>query len=198
MADNQMTHVEADRRQGKVIARYLCHRYNNTENNPGRPGSYNFRFLPDKQFATGGTRSEADRQNMVRKHSAVISSLELLQGDEIKYLDSPIQPSASTSTDAPTKPQDLRTLRDIILDLTFPLVPKKNQKITKLFHSVDWARSGRDAGKVVYFTAYKDRAEIAEKLIHILPTFIAWSENKPELQDKWFHPQLDGQDVDFI
>ena len=150
---------------------------------------------------------------MIRKHSAVVASLELLQGEDIKDLDLPIQPAKVASQDCPdsskdpaspalpgntlSQDSDPRTLRDILMALTFPLVPTGNRKVSKLFHSIDWACSGRDAGRVVFFTAYKDRADVAEKLIHVLPTFIAWSENKPELKDKWFHPQLEDAEVDF-
>ena len=122
---------------------------------------------------------------MIRKHSAVAGSLVLIQVEDIKYLDHPIPQAADSSVIG-------KTLRDVVLELTFPLVPTPGQKVSKLFHSIDFATSGRDAGELVNVTAYADREDVARKLISILPAYVIWAHSCPELETLWFHPQLEA------
>ena len=51
-------------------------------------------------------------------------------------------------------------------------MPKGNEKASKLFHSVDFSASGRNAGQEVFFTAFKDRIETAEQIVAVLPHFL--------------------------
>lgn len=62
--------------------------------------------------------------------------------------------------------------RKLILDLQWPLVPKGNEKVSRLFHSVDFSASGRNAEKETFFTAFKDGLETAEQIAAVLPHFL--------------------------
>jgi hypothetical protein len=47
------------------------------------------------------------------------------------------------------------TLWSFIQDIQWPLNPKEDEDMTPLFHSVDWATSGPNAGKtILHLTAY--------------------------------------------
>ncbi len=185
LADNQLATIEADSAQAQTIAYRLTKRFNDSTNNPQRPGNYeNLRFAAEPDYITSGTSHVGSANGMLKKHTAILCSLDLLTTDCIKRLDT-IDPATQKS------------LRTVLCSLTHPLVPKKGQRTSLLLHSIDWAASGRDAGTKVYITAYKDRAPLVRKLIQILPTFVAWYEANPALVTAWFNPQLDPPDVTF-
>jgi hypothetical protein len=92
------------------------------------------------------------------------------------------------------------TLRELLLGVTFPLVPKKKRSAPKLFFTVDYASSGQDKDKgAVYLTAYHDRKELAAKVVDILPAFIEHYYGR-DLAKKWCHPNSMGiiQDITFL
>lgn len=112
----------------------------------------------------GGSKNAQARADLKIKHQTLGAALILMRSTEMKALDTVLtcEPFGPTSC------------RKLILDLTWPLVPtgNDNEKVSKLFHSVDFAASGRTAGCEVFFTAFKDRAEIAEQLVAVLPQFL--------------------------
>lgn len=187
LANNQMVAFEADRKQAKSIAGKLTRRFNPQEDGPlpvmQRPGNYqHLRFLPAPEFVRQGTRGKTNRNAMLRKHQAIVQSLDLIINEDIKKLDE--------ETKMPSG--EIKTLRSILMNLTYPLAPKPGQATRPLIHTVDFAASGRDAGSKVYITAYKDRSELVSKLVDVLPVYIAWEERADDsIIQKWFHPLLE-------
>ena len=100
------------------------------------------------------------------------------------------------SVDAATLNHFHQTCRQFFLSLKYPLVPAPNKTSNALIHTIDWAATGQDAGKRVYFTAYEDRIQIVEKIIGILPEFIRFHFND-ETMTAWCGHQVELQDVEF-
>jgi hypothetical protein len=177
MADNQVVVLEADQDDAKQLKSFLHMNFNKRSNFLERPGKYNLRFVPDKSQMRAGSTGNLNRINTFRKHSAVIQSLSLSKSTDIKRLDSARRINHVTCT-----------LRDIILDLTFPLVPKQDEEGRPLFHTVDYPSSGPDKGQgVVYFMAYHDHADVAEQMVAILPAYINQFVDA-EATKEWFQP----------
>ena len=98
------------------------------------------------------------------------------------------------------------TLRHEILSWKYPLVPPKTQgkshksakedKQQTLVRTVDFAYSGPDAGAKVYFTAYEDRFDLAERLIAILQNFIQWKYNE-DVAKQWCGHGVEVDEVEF-
>ena len=56
----------------------------------------------------------------------------------------------------------------------------KNGK-SRLYHSIDWAHKGQEAGRVVYVTAFDDdRWDVAKGLIDVLPEFVDFYTNNEQ------------------
>ena len=80
---------------------------------------------------------------------------------------------------------------------TYPLIPAQGQTATqKLICMVHFAASGPDAGSKVYVTVYEDQAELAERLLAILPAFITWKYNK-SIAKKWCVHSMETTEVEF-
>ena len=122
---------------------------------------------------------------MLKKDKLVVEALQLVTTDHIKYLDTP------HTTDGGDK-----TLRTVMHGLSYPLVPKPNQKKVSLIHSIDWVTTGEDAGATVYITAYEDRVHTVQNLVNILPAFIAWYISK-EAAVAWLIHQTEEMEVTF-
>lgn len=193
MANNMIVTIEADAAQAATIHRYLNARYNKVKGNVPRPGFSNMRYIPDTSLLNTA-RGERDRVNMLKKHQQVLSSLELLSTDLIKYLDAPVPvDTEKETTDDPSEPQT--TLRKELLGLPFPLTYTKPQT-KRLFHSVDVATSGIFAGMSTWLTAYEDRSDKAAAFLRILP---AWVEtfHGPFALKKWLDHQIEPMEVEF-
>jgi hypothetical protein len=166
MAENQLVHLEADRTQAKLIKSLLYRLFNFKEQNTNRkrPGGYNLRVLPDKTLIKTGNQGDRARHAALRKHQSVVTGLSLIIAEDVK--DEKLDAVHMVAG----KPH---TLRSFIQELKYPLAPKEGEKTTPMFHSVDWATSGPDAGKaILHLTAYKDRAAVAEKVADILPALV--------------------------
>ena len=187
MAFNQLVHVEAESTQARWVNQVVYSRFNRDNNNPGRPGGYNLRYIPSKTFIKTGTDGEKRRREMLMKHVAVVKSLVLIQSEEVKNLDQIY-----------TDPFDASegTLRSFLAGLTYPLAPKENQKVSPMFHSIDMAASGHDMGAKVYFTAYLDRATEAMKLVAILPALVKTMVGEDAAR-QWIHHQCEETEVQF-
>ena len=77
------------------------------------------------------------------------------------------------------------------MGLTFPIIltGMETSKKSFLFHSMDFASSGKDMDElVVYFTAYDNRVDLAQQLIAVLPAFIYYYLGDRSIVKKWFHP----------
>ena len=110
-----------------------------------------------------GSTGALDCIKTLRKHVAVIKSLNIIKTADIHALDTPVTIHGISYT-----------LRDFLIKLTFPLVPLASQTAPSLFHSMDLHSSGRDSGTgIVYFTAYHAHVDLAERLVAILPAFIS-------------------------
>jgi hypothetical protein len=160
-AENQMVSVEVDRTQADAAKSFLYREFNDTEK-PERTGGYNFRVLPAPGYSTTGTNGDRNYANMVAKHVAVIQSLKLMRCFSIKRLHDGYKIGSNEWT-----------LYDILLRMTVPIIPKAGENSTPMFFSIDYATKGDDAKRnCVYFTAYKDNAPVAEKLLSILPEYL--------------------------
>ena len=186
MMARTMTHVEADHYIARTTNCYLNRRFNNVaQKNIPPPGNYKYlRYLPAPTYVTTGGGNL--RKNMLKKHEAVIDSLELITTESIKHLDKEVD----------TEFDGKMTLRTFLMGLTFPLSPKKGAKTKALIHSVDWTSSGQDAGASVMITAYNDRSKQVEQLVQILPEFIEFQFNE-QIRKAWMNHQVILQDVDF-
>ena len=178
LAENQIIKVEADRRDVKTLKHVLYKYLNKQPDFRLRPGQYNVRFLPDKAQMLLGTKGALTRINTLRKHSAVIRSLTIVKSADIKHLDLPVTINGIEYT-----------LRSVILGLTFPLHPPDGEESPRaLFHSVDIPSHGSDAERgIVYFTVYHDQADVAERLVAILPAYVQTHYNS-EAAKQWFQP----------
>jgi hypothetical protein len=186
---NMMVHLEADRHQAKHLKLELYLLFNKVNEDGARPGGYNVRVLPDKSQMRSGTRGARDRVNMLKKHQANTLSLSVFKSFDIKEIDTPQACNHGSYS-----------LRQLLLEVTFPLVPNKKKKAPKLFFSIDYAFSGQDKEKgAVYLTAYHDRKELAAKVVDILPAFIDHYYGR-QLTKKWCHPAALGmiQDITFL
>jgi hypothetical protein len=135
-----------------------------------------------------GTRGARDRLNMLHKHQANVQSLTVLKSYDLREIDQPQQYNHKEYT-----------LRQLLLEITSPLVTNKKNP-AKLFFTVDYAASGTDKDKgVVYLTAYNDRKELAAKVVDILLAFIEHMYRK-HLTSKLCHAAAMGiiQDVTFL
>ena len=132
MAENQPIHVEVDKHQATAFKRLLYGMYNATE--AKCPGGYNIRLLPDQSMMRSGRAGTQKRIRNEIKHQQVVHSLILVTSADISDLDKPFTANGNEYT-----------LRGLVMDMTFPLVPKQGTKGVKLFHLVDMAPSGKDA-----------------------------------------------------
>ena len=196
MTPSQIVHIIADTTQAKQINGYFYRRFNKTqaENNPERPGGYELlRYLPSKDFTNAGSQGLRYREEMIRKHVGVVSSLRLSETTDITKLDE------ITDVSHLQLPNNIThmTLRKELLSLRYPLVPQEGAKTSNLIHSIDWAASGRDTGRKVYITACHDRADIVERLIRILPSYIKWKYDE-DVMNSWCLHQLTMNEVEFL
>ena len=187
MSARTMTHVEADHHVARSTNYYLYRRFNKqTENPPPPPGMYKYlRYLPAKEYVTSGGGNE--RPNMLKKHEAVIESLEMVTIDSVKHLDKEYK----------AEDGQIYTLRTFMMEQTFPLAPKPNSRTKALIHSIDWTSSGMDAGTRVIITAYKDRKDVVYRLAQILPEYVEYAPDEGA-KKAWFNHQTMPQDVQFL
>ena len=165
MVPNQMATVEVDRDQASKVKHFLYTTLNCKE--MGAIGGYNTRVLPVTSQLTSGSQGANNHVNMLRKHQAVVHNLDLIRITSIKQLDLPL-PMGEKGTKY--------TLRQILQALKFPLGNTGATSTEALLHSVDYAADFKNSAKgVVFATAYKDRAEIASKLMSVLPAFISFA-----------------------
>ena len=163
MMESQMAIMEVDRDHLKRVKNFL---YKTINQGPmGSIGGYNTRILPVQNQITSGTSGARNHINMLKKHQAVILNLDLHRVTSIKYLDKPVSIGSNEYS-----------LRQILQLLTFPLRPTEEQTSEPLLHSVDYATDNKNAAKgVVYVTAYKDRSELAGKLMEVLPAYLVFA-----------------------
>ena len=195
MTPSQVVYIIADSAQAKQVNGYLYRRFNKTqkENNPERPGGYELlRYLPSKDFVTAGSQGLRHREEMVKKHVGVVSSLRLSETLDISKLDAVRDVTHLQLPDGVTH----MTLRKDLMLLKYPLVPREGERTSNLIHSIDWAASGRDMGKKVYITACHDRADIVDRLIRILPSYIKWKYDE-ETMKEWCTHQMTLNQVEF-
>ena len=146
------------------------------------PGLYDCRFLPDQAYIRKSPRSAVNRAKAYNQHIGVAINLAKVRSTIIMDLD-----RAVCCTDGVT-----RTLREVLMkEVTYPLVPKANEKTTRLFATADLCTVGPDSGNSVhYLLTYKDREDLAEAFSGILPSHCKDFYGDVALQ-KWFN--LDGQ-----
>ena len=174
LRDNQLPVIEADRQDAKAVKNFLYNLFNTGKTFAG----YMTRALPVKTQLTTGTNGDLNFQGMLGKHVAVMSVLVIIRTYKIAYLDRKLNSGNGTTT-----------CREILQSLTFPLQPKAGETTKPLLHSVDHATSGNDKKTgVVYITTYKDRADLAERLIDILPKYLAFRFDHT-LAMQCIHPQ---------
>ena len=193
MQDNQLAAVMTDATQTKEVANYLYRRFNAPAPNVGRPGGYDFRFLPEKEYTTTGSQGSKNRQDMFKKHRAIIASSRLRATFEAKHLDLELDLSNVVAG------MSCATLRLEIMSWRYPLVLPADTvpgPANQLIRTVDWAYSGPDAGAKIYITAYEDRIDLAERLIGILPNFIQWKYGE-DVAKQWCGHIVETNEVEF-
>jgi hypothetical protein len=111
---NTMIHLEVNQTQAKLLKQELYQLFNKVEDNKVRPGGYIFRVLPDKAQMRSGTRGSQFQINKLHKHQANVLSLVVLKSYNIKDID--YNQGCNHGS---------YTLRELLLSITFLLVPKK-------------------------------------------------------------------------
>ena len=179
LATNQLVRIDVDHGDVKPLKAILYATFNKQHNFKLRPGQYNMRFLPEKNHVRYGNRGRKTRMDTLKKHAVVIKSLTIIKSSDIKRLDEPFSKNGTSYT-----------LRSLLHDLTFPLIPESESSPSRpLFHTMDYPSNGPDAGKnVIYFTAYHNRAETAERLVEILPAFIHFKLGMEAVKE-WCYPE---------
>ena len=205
-SNNQIIHFECDRSQAKNACRCLNMTYNKTPKAADRPGGYKIRFAPDPKIITTGSNAVQGLVNLRKKHQAVVASLGAVTTEEIKELDKEC-----------TIRDERVTLRETLMQLTYPLAPKPGQKTSPLLNSIDWVSSGRNADTEVVATALLDRFTTVQRLFKVLPQFVLFLHEDPPNDDsdkdenpeekvfdiehplvkEWFHPQFEVGIVEF-
>jgi len=164
MAVNQPVCIEVDRSQASKLKLLLYKLFNKNPLAKNRPGKYNILFLLAEDQMHTGSDGTKEHQKAFRKHKLVLQSLTLVKAhtEEImQELDKPFHANGTSYT-----------LRDVILDIPFPLVFDKDSRY-KLFNSVDVASKGEDVKQgFVYLTTYKDRSDIAKGAVAVLPAYV--------------------------
>ena len=182
LATNRLIHIEVDKKQARGFKAVLYQEFNKKTDPYDRPGGYNIRLLPDQTQLIRGTSGNKLRINTLRKHEAVVKSLDLIKSDDVKELDKGYNKNGNRYT-----------LRSILQETTFPLVPKQGQTPKPLFFSIDCAPNGDDAKQgVTCFTAYANRSTLANQLVQILPTYIKFILGDEQAVKEWFHPFVLG------
>jgi len=127
------------------------------------------------------------RQQALRKHKLVIQSLTLVKAhteEIIQELNKPHQANGASCT-----------LRDIVLDIPFPLVFDAETQC-ELFNSVDVASKGEDANQgFVCFAAHKDHSDIAKGAVAAPPAHVRHLLGN-EAVKLWFASPEIGRDID--
>jgi len=186
MAVNQPICIEVDRSQASKLKLFLYKLFNKNPLGKIRPGKYNILFLPAEDQMHTGSDGTRERQKAFRKHKLVLQSLTLVKAhteEIIQELDKPFQANGTSYT-----------LRDVILDIPFPLVFDEDTKY-KLFNSVDVASKGEDAKQgFVYFTTHKDRSDIAKGAVAALPSCVRHLLGN-EAVKLWFASPEIGRDI---
>lgn len=176
LAESQIVHIEVDSADAKHLKKIMHSGFNKRNDNPMlRPGSYCFRFQPDKKQMRPGTDGDKTRNNCLRKHSSIVTKLTLITSFDIKELDKPVASNGQEYS-----------LREFLLTLTAPGQSKSDGSPRPAFHTVDRSCQGRDRGKAVYFTAYVDIAGYAEGIVGVLPALVHALLGK-EATMAWFH-----------
>ena len=161
LRDNQLPVVEADIADAKKVKKFLYACFNGE----GKTlGGYNTRTLPVFDQIITGSDGKNKYNRMLGKHVAIVNNLVLMRVTTI-----------STLNELVNTGHGKECLRTVLGTITYPLCPPQDSTPQKLFHSMDFATSGSDARSgVVYFTAYKDRADLAERLLDILPAYLVF------------------------
>lgn len=180
MASNQIVTIECHKPEATLVKNFLYQLFNQGKQNQERPaqrlGHYNTRALPVPSQIKSGTKGSLNQIKTLRKHQAILSSCKVAKSSDISNLTNPVDIEGKQYT-----------LLDILHTLTYPLCPAEGTKSSPLFHCIDRASSGRDMSQgIVYFVAYKDRFEIVEKLVAVLPQFIEFRFNR-QVAEKFFH-----------
>jgi hypothetical protein len=176
LAESQMVHIKVDSAHAKLLKKVLHAGFNVRDSSPMiRPGSYGFRFQPDKTQMRPGTDGEEKRNKCLRKHSGIVQKLTLITSFDIKELDKPIVTSGQEYS-----------LQEFLLTLNVPGQNKADGSPCSAFHSVDRSCQGKDRGKAVYLTTYVDIASYAESLVGVLPALVTALLYK-QAALSWFH-----------
>ena len=175
--ENQLLKIDVDRDDVKRLKAVLYTFINKPTNFWHRPGQYKTRFCPNKAQMRSGSTGTMDCIKTLRKHVAMIKSLNIIKTEDIHLLDTPVTLHGKSYV-----------LRSFLIELTHPLVSTSQDPAPSIFHSMDLPSSGQDHGKgIVYFTAYHAHLDLAECLVAILPAFI--QERLGTVATKaWFHP----------
>ena len=76
------------------------------------------------------------------------------------------------------------------MSLRHPLVATAGTPTKGLIHAIDFSSQGSNAGSEVLVAVHKDRKELVQSLLHILPSFIK-REIDDQAMDAWCHHQTE-------
>jgi hypothetical protein len=188
MQPNQLLHVEVDKADANQLKNILYACFNKQEDRMKRPGFYPFNFLPDKsQMKTCYASGTQMRKEAYKKHQAIVSNLILIKTTDIKELNTTCTVNGESWS-----------CRKFMMGLRSPITETTGNKY--LFHTVDYAASGQDADAcVVYVTAFKDREDLANSAMDILPALVNRQLGMACVK-AWFEPTIldDIHDTEFL
>ncbi len=177
MAGNQIVTIECHRSEAPLVKTFLYKVFNENQVKT-RLGHYNARALPVPSQINSGSHGNVTYVKSLRKHQAVMNSCKVAKSHAISSLTATIKWDGKEYSHL-----------DILHSFTFPLCPAENEKSSSLFHCIDFASAGKDMAQgVTYFVAYKDRFELVEKLVAILPRLIEFRFDR-KTAETFFHRQ---------
>ena len=142
-------HLMSDSTHQRTAIRSLYKLFN--QKNVPQPGGLRARFIPHEGVITMSSQTTGKRFKMLKKHRAVIQSLQIIRTDSIITLDEPNQHSNYT-------------LRHYLTSLRHSTTNRP------LYHSVDFSTSYMDEGSnTVILTAHHEHSDEATALASVLP-----------------------------
>jgi hypothetical protein len=185
--------IEAAADEVDTVQAFIRRQFNSHADPWNRMKHHDIYLLPP-DGAYGSTGSDV-RRTKILAHVNIVFSLSTYETKIINpsALDAPVVVDGKT-----------HSLRGVILSVTWPIsealdlpddikhtrsraVDERGENIKRLYHSVDYRRSGEPDHNVHVLTCSNDRHELAEAFIRVLPLYVA-RRLSPEIAAQWFTP----------
>ena len=186
LVSNRPFRIECEITHARWFAEKIKNAFNKVTERKHRPGILDARVVLDPAYMLCSSTGLENRKAMFTKHKLFMESVEMIDCSIISNLDS-VYHHASGRT----------TLRKMIMELTYPLVPfrdpisgeeymlddednvildskGKNAKPPDLFHNVDFIEATNPAYSGFKLTTWNNRLNLARRVTEILPAIIKY------------------------